>query len=86
LENIAEDIGKFGLISAIIILCALILRFCAEESEKPEGSQFGSSYSGGYIIRFLLVAITIVVVAISKGHPLAITLSLAFLIKKILYD
>jgi hypothetical protein len=38
LEKIAEDIGKFGLISAIIILCVLIIRFCAEESQKPEGS------------------------------------------------
>ena len=32
LEQIAEDIGKFGLISAIIILGVLIIRFCAEES------------------------------------------------------
>jgi magnesium-transporting ATPase (P-type) len=38
LEQIAEDIGKFGLISAIVILLVLIIRFCAEESQKPEGS------------------------------------------------
>ena len=27
LEKIAEDIGKFGLISAVVILCILLIRF-----------------------------------------------------------
>ena len=31
-EKIAEDVGKFGLISAIIILLILIIRFIIEET------------------------------------------------------
>lgn len=46
-------------------------------------------WSGDYwgaLISHLILAITVVVVAIPEGLPLAVTLSLAFSIKKMLYD
>ncbi len=46
-------------------------------------------WSGDYwgsLVSALILAVTVVVVAIPEGLPLAVTLSLAFSIKKMLYD
>jgi len=37
LEKIAEDIGKFGLASAIFILSILLIRLVIDESMKENG-------------------------------------------------
>lgn len=54
-------------------------------SIEPSSARFGAE-TGGTIVDFLLIAITVVVVAIPEGLPLAVTLSLAFSVKKMLYD
>lgn len=85
LEKIAEDIGKFGLISAIFIVLVLLIRFLIQEGMKDKDVRFGS-YTGGYIVSYIIIGITVIVVAIPEGLPLAVTLSLAFSVKKMLYD
>ena len=61
----------------------LIIRTIVSESVKDE------PWSGDYwgaLVGHLILAVTVVVVAIPEGLPLAVTLSLAFSIKKMLYD
>ena len=61
----------------------LIVRTIITESVRDE------PWSGDYwnsLIKALILAVTVVVVAIPEGLPLAVTLSLAFSIKKMLYD
>ena len=53
---------------------------------QPASARFESSTTGGTIVNFLLISITVIVVAIPEGLPLAVTLSLAFSVKKMLYD
>lgn len=54
-----------------------------DESAKKE---LGFANVGTDMIRYIIIAITVVVVAIPEGLPLAVTLSLAFSIKKMLLD
>jgi P-type E1-E2 ATPase len=83
LEKIAEDIGKFGLYSAILILVLLLIRFGIE---KGVSRTWNTSTDLIELLSYLVLAITVVVVAIPEGLPLAVTLSLAFSVKKMLTD
>lgn len=82
LEAIAHDIGKFGLVSAIIIVFVLLLRFTIERSLANE---FSSKHVGE-LLGFFIIGITVVVVAIPEGLPLSVTLSLAYSTKRMLKD
>ncbi len=121
LEDIAEDIGKFGLWSAIITLVALLIKLfyskyrqmyykneMLEEfiqkhfhngtydktaSEKINNQTYYlidnySIWSGIWkdIFQSFILCITIIVVAIPEGLPLAVTLSLSFSVKKMMDD
>ena len=83
LEKIAEDIGKFGLYSAILILVILLIRFGIEKGISRE---WDTSKDLPELLNFFILAITVIVVAIPEGLPLAVTLSLAFSVKKMLDD
>lgn len=83
LEKIAEDIGKFGLYSAITIVVVLLIRFAIEKGISRE---WHTSKDLTEILNYFILAITVIVVAIPEGLPLAVTLSLAFSVKKMLND
>ena len=84
LEGIARDIGYFGLASSVIIFIVMVLR-CLISGGKEEWSKGGGHY-GLQILDAFLIAITVLVVAIPEGLPLAVTLSLAFSINKMMLD
>ena len=83
LEKIAEDIGKFGLCASITIFLVLIIRFGAEKAMHPS---WDHSVDWGKLLHHFVLALTVLVVAIPEGLPLAVTLSLAFSVKKMLVD
>lgn len=82
LKIIAENIGNFGLISAILIVAILLLRLAIERIQAKEWERD----NWGDLVEFLLIGITVLVVAIPEGLPLSVTLSLAFSVKKMLKD
>ncbi|EAS05962.2 calcium-translocating P-type ATPase, PMCA-type protein (macronuclear) [Tetrahymena thermophila SB210] len=83
LEAIARDIGYFGLYSAILIYVVLVIRFAIEAG--IQGSDFDPK-SLLDLLHYLILAITVVAVAIPEGLPLSVTISLAFSVKKMLKD
>ncbi|KRX11210.1 P-type ATPase, cytoplasmic domain N [Pseudocohnilembus persalinus] len=83
LNKIAEDIGTFGLYSSIAIVLVLLVRFTIERIY--EGT-FDTGEHIAEILDYFIIGITVVVVAIPEGLPLAVTLSLAFSVKKMLKD
>ncbi|CAD8110921.1 unnamed protein product [Paramecium sonneborni] len=82
LEAIAQDVGKFGLVSSALILFILLLRFAIERIKD-------NSFEKDHIkemLNFIIISITVIVVAIPEGLPLAVTLSLAYSTKRMLKD
>ncbi len=87
LESVAEDIGKFGLYSAIFIVIVLLIRFAiVKGTATAEEDKWQTGHDLVKILDFFILGITVIVVAIPEGLPLSVTLSLAFSVKKMLKD
>jgi len=86
LTAIATDIGYIGMVSAAITLFVLFTRFFIEQGIK--GYDWSENI-GDYLnewFDYLLVAVTIVVVAVPEGLPLAVMIALAYSVRKMLKD
>ncbi|GJW75235.1 calcium-transporting ATPase 2, plasma membrane-type-like protein [Tanacetum coccineum] len=85
LNGVTTIIGKIGLIFAIVTFAVLVQKLFS--SNIIEGTQW--SWSGDdalLLLEYFAIAVTIVVVAIPEVLPLAVTLSLAFSMKKMMND
>ena len=81
LNIIADLIGYFGLGSAIITFIALCIQLAFEYFRNKEMEIIEIVNK---ILKILILCVSIIVVAIPEGLPLAVTLSLAFSIKKLM--
>ena len=72
LEALADMIGRFGLAGAIILVVALSIK---EVILITTAGKFASAIS---FLNFILIAITLIAVAIPEGLPLAVTIALSF--------
>ncbi|OQR83561.1 P-type ATPase (P-ATPase) Superfamily, partial [Achlya hypogyna] len=84
LDRLTLLIGKLGLAAAIIVFLGLVLRFSIETFAVDKKS-WSQSYWQDYL-DFFIIGITVLVVAIPEGLPLAVTIALAFSVKKMLLD
>ncbi|RNF11920.1 putative calcium-transporting ATPase [Trypanosoma rangeli] len=80
LEALAERIGKFGLLAAILTFTALFLK------EAYRIVVYGSPFSAMKFFENLTTAIAIAVVAVPEGLPLSVTISLAYSMRRMLQD
>ncbi|GMM38578.1 calcium-transporting ATPase [Saccharomycopsis crataegensis] len=78
LDGLANGISKYGLIAAVILFIVLFIRFCALLPSPHKYSHLPGAQKGEKFLDILIVSITIVVVAVPEGLPLAVTLALAF--------
>lgn len=86
LEVIAKDIGYLGMGAAAITVFVLFVRFFIETGIK--GFNWGNDI-GTYLqewFQYIIIGITIVVVAVPEGLPLAVMISLAYSVRKMLKD
>jgi magnesium-transporting ATPase (P-type) len=86
LEAIANDIGIMGTIAAALTVAVLFARFFIEQSEI--GFDWENNF-GTYLnwwFGYLIIGITIIVVAVPEGLPLAVIISLAYSVRKMLDD
>lgn len=85
LNGVATVIGKIGLAFAVITFAVLIVRFLVTKALDGEISNW-SSTDALTLLNYFAIAVTILVVAVPEGLPLAVTLSLAFAMKKLMFD
>jgi magnesium-transporting ATPase (P-type) len=69
---------------AICTVIVLIVRFCIKEYGQDKKPFDTSIFSP--LIKFLITGITVLVVAVPEGLPLAVTISLAYAVKKMMKD
>lgn len=84
LEAIATDIGYLGMISAAITVSVLFIRFFIEQG--MQGFDWSNNI-GTYLhwwFEYIIVGVTIIVVAVPEGLPLAVIISLAYSVRKML--
>ncbi|KAK7345023.1 hypothetical protein VNO77_15379 [Canavalia gladiata] len=85
LHGVATVIGKIGLTFSVLTFVVLIIRFVVEKAIHGEFANW-SSNDALKLLDYFAISVTILVVAIPEGLPLAVTLSLAFAMKKLMKD
>ncbi|XP_051144239.1 putative calcium-transporting ATPase 11, plasma membrane-type [Andrographis paniculata] len=85
LNGVATIIGKIGLAFAVLTFVVLTIRFLAEKAVAGHIKNW-SINDVLKLLNFFAIAVTILVVAVPEGLPLAVTLSLAFAMKKLMND
>ena len=82
LNVLAEYIAKLGLSAGLILFVATFIKFLVQLKDI-EG---GASAKAQQFLNVFIIAVTIVVVAVPEGLPLAVTLALAFATTRMLKD
>lgn len=85
LNGVATIIGQIGLVFAILTFVVLLVRFLVDKGMHV-GLLNWSANDALTIVNYFAIAVTIIVVAVPEGLPLAVTLSLAFAMKKLMND
>ncbi|KAI9112510.1 hypothetical protein K1719_016433 [Acacia pycnantha] len=92
LNGVATFIGIVGLSVAAVVLVVLLVRYFTGHTEHSDGrpqfkaghTKLGTAINGA--VKIITVAVTIVVVAVPEGLPLAVTLTLAYSMRKMMAD
>lgn len=84
LYNLTILIGKLGTAVALLVFVVMCIRFSIR-TFGTEHKEWDKKYISDYL-NFFIIAITVLVVAIPEGLPLAVTIALAYSVKKMLVD
>lgn len=79
LTKLAIQIGYAGSAVAVLTVVILVIQFCVSTfyvDQKPWKPAYASD-----LVRHLIIGVTVLVVAVPEGLPLAVTLSLAYSVK-----
>ncbi|CAH2316495.1 plasma membrane calcium-transporting ATPase 3 isoform X1 [Pelobates cultripes] len=88
LTKLAVQIGKAGLVMSAITVIILVLYFVIE-TFVVEGRVWLAECTPVYVqyfVKFFIIGVTVLVVAVPEGLPLAVTISLAYSVKKMMKD
>ncbi|KAM4662319.1 plasma membrane calcium-transporting ATPase 3 isoform 4-T4 [Discoglossus pictus] len=88
LTKLAVQIGKAGLVMSAITVIILVLNFVIQ-TFVVDGKVWLSECTPVYVqyfVKFFIIGVTVLVVAVPEGLPLAVTISLAYSVKKMMKD
>uniref|UniRef100_A0A1B6DUL5 Calcium-transporting ATPase n=1 Tax=Clastoptera arizonana TaxID=38151 RepID=A0A1B6DUL5_9HEMI len=84
LTKLAIQIGYAGSTIAVLTVVILVIQFCVR-TFVIENQPWKNTYANEFV-RHLIIGVTVLVVAVPEGLPLAVTLSLAYSVKKMMKD
>ncbi|XP_061369094.1 calcium-transporting ATPase 12, plasma membrane-type [Gastrolobium bilobum] len=92
LDKLTSSIGKVGLSVAFLVLLVLLIRYFTGNTQDQNGikefrrgrTDINDTFNA--VVSIVAAAVTIVVVAIPEGLPLAVTLTLAYSMKRMIAD
>merc|ERR1719354_1559950 len=84
LTNLAIQIGYGGMAVSLVTVLILSIRFSIDEFFFKESPW--DMYYINFYVKFVIIGVTVLVVAVPEGLPLAVTLSLAYSVKKMMAD
>ncbi|XP_044161755.1 plasma membrane calcium-transporting ATPase 3 isoform X2 [Bufo gargarizans] len=88
LTKLAVQIGKAGLVMSAITVIILVLYFVIQ-TFVVDGKLWLTECTPVYVqyfVKFFIIGVTVLVVAVPEGLPLAVTISLAYSVKKMMKD
>ncbi|KAJ0408386.1 hypothetical protein P43SY_003112 [Pythium insidiosum] len=80
LETMAKQIGYVGMFFSVATMVAMVVIFATTDADDREASW------ASHLLHTFLIGVTIIVVAIPEGLPLAVTISLSYSTKRMLRD
>ena len=94
LEKIAGDIGILGTIFALLTVHGLLLIYFVDGLRYRNVDLYGGEAEGSDLfaenasiwVQYFIIGVAIIVVAVPEGLPLAVMISLAYSIRKMLQD
>ncbi|KAI4827858.1 hypothetical protein KUCAC02_031224 [Chaenocephalus aceratus] len=88
LTKLAVQIGKAGLLMSAVTVIILVLYFAIDNfvlQKLPWLPECTPIYVQ-FFVKFFIIGVTVLVVAVPEGLPLAVTISLAYSVKKMMKD
>ena len=92
LNKLASYIGKVGLVVAALVLVVMLIRYFTGNTKDDKGNKEFNGNKTKFddvmnaVLSIVSAAVTIIVVAIPEGLPLAVTLTLAYSMKCMMAD
>uniref|UniRef100_A0A8C8SHU5 Calcium-transporting ATPase n=1 Tax=Pelusios castaneus TaxID=367368 RepID=A0A8C8SHU5_9SAUR len=88
LTRLAVQIGKAGLAMSTVTVIVLTVSFLMETflMQKHSWTASCTPVYVKYFVKFFIIGVTILVVAVPEGLPLAVTISLAYSVKEMMKD
>jgi P-type Ca2+ transporter type 2C len=82
LNKLAKSIAWFGFAAALLLFVVIFIKFLAQ---LPHSSN-SPTQKGQDFLNILIISLTVIVIAVPEGLPLAVTLALAFASNRMLKD
>ncbi|XP_067932437.1 plasma membrane calcium-transporting ATPase 2-like [Watersipora subatra] len=85
LTRLAIQIGYAGTAVALLTVLVLLIRWAVEEFAIA-GKPWDNTQHWKKIVDYFIIGVTVLVVAVPEGLPLAVTLALAYSVRKMMHD
>ncbi|CAG5132882.1 unnamed protein product, partial [Candidula unifasciata] len=88
LTRLAIQIGYAGTAIAVLTVVILIVQFCIQEFviRGKTWTATDTTRNIEIFVKYFIIGVTVLVVAVPEGLPLAVTLALAYSVKKMMHD